>query len=353
MVTFSTEDDICAYYKCVATSGDASGASVPDVSDYAVVAITPSVDLPIGASLTTCLAVFRDKHEVEAIYVRPLEAGAFEPLYEGHLSYFGKWVVIGRRRRVGVDPRIVGIMLAKDEADVIPEVLGSITSILSRLYFHAVDEVTEVAILENSPLGWAISCPPLDGQKRTDGHRQVLLDYARADRGDDVRPMWIMNIQGDEIYDDDIAHHVRLAQIERATVMSAQVATFVLHESQREGWDWTLPLRQRLTHYVWDFGEHAGFLDFPWIYYDREEHMRAHPHGFYPSKYAAARPVRRHCPFRSPEQARARIEDRLKSGWQPHYKNYQDIFMDKEAAGRSVKRYFGWFPEAERVEGLW
>ena len=170
--------------------------------------------------------------------------------------------------------------------------------------------------------------------------------------------MWVVCAQGDEVFRDDLRHHIMLAHVERATVMTCQVATFLLHESQREGWDWALPLAERLTHYIWDYGEHAAHLDFPWIYYNPAEHMRAHPHGIFPGRWARARPVRAHYPFRSPEQALARIADRLCAsaarphGWQPHYENYRSIFVGDLAAGREVKRFHGWFPEAERVEGI-
>ncbi len=244
------------------------------------------------------------------------------------------------------DFRCVGIMLAKDESDAIHEVASSLRSSLDALYYRAGDEATGAALAEFSP--WARSVP---GVASTDGYRQKLLEEARVDAriAGDTRPMWVMVVQGDEIYHDDLRRFVSAAHAERATVMSCQVATFLLHESQRDKSDWTQPLNERLNHYIWDFGEHVGFLDFPWIYYDAAEHMRAHPRNLFPARWAKERPVRKHYPFRSPEQAQARIEDRLKSGWQPHYENYRRIYMSDTAAGREIKAYNGSsFPEAER-----
>jgi hypothetical protein len=248
---------------------------------------------------------------------------------------------------VSAPVRIVGIMLAKDEADAVPDVIPPLVRALDALYYFAADAETARAIHKASPPGWARAVSPPDIPP-ADGLRRYLLEAARYDRAidRDTRPMWVMVVQGDEIYHDDLREYVLRAHAAGACVMTCQVATFLIHESQREGWDWTLPLDKRLTHYICDFGEHTGFLDSPFIYYEASEHMRAHPHGLPEGKiaYSPARPVRKHYPFRSPEQARKRIEDRLKSGWQPHYWNYKDVFMSEEAAGRPIFRFNGIFP---------
>ncbi len=331
-----------------------------DTAPYDAIAITAS-DSPVAVSLTEALPPIRVDYEIVEVYVRVRgDDSPFEPLASRHFAREGEWIAIARRRHPSAEPRIVGIMLAKDEADAIPEVIASLTKALDALYYFPGDTATHEAIQASAPAGWAHCVSFVSAfASHTDGLRQILLEAARADATDDPRPMWVMVVQGDEIYHDDLRQHILCAQTERATAMTCQVATFLLHESQREGWDWTLPLEKRLTHYIWDFGEHAGFLDFPWIYYVRSEHMRAHPHGIFPSKWASARPVRKHYPFRSPAQAHARIEDRLRvslthpNGWQPHYENYRSVFVGDHAAGRQVRNYHGWFGEAERVEGIW
>lgn len=309
-------------------------------------------------ALAAELAQVRRGYEINEIYVRTPSTDGYEPIApDRHL--FGDFAVCVRHYDPSDDVRVVGIMMTKDEADAVPEVLTPLMSSLDVLYYFAGDTLTAKAIVDHAKSGWAraVAVPDLP---HADGLRQYLLEAARADAiGDrDRRPMWVMVVQGDEIYHDDLRRHIVRAQRERATVMTCQVATFLLHESQRENWDWTQPLDQRLNHYIWDFGEHTGFLDFPWIYYDPSEHMRAHPHGIFPGQYASARPVRKHYPFRSPEQARARIVDRLRTtethpaGWQPHYQNYRDIFLSGEAAGRKIREYQGDFPEAERADGF-
>lgn len=305
------------------------------------------------SSIDAAFTSARASYEIVEAYVRPDGEGTvFEPLEERHLLTGGEWALALAPRCD--QPRIIGIMLAKDEADAIPEVIANLSGAIDALYYFAGDEATARAIVASAPNpGWARAVPVGD-VPHADGLRQILLEAVRADA--DGRPTWVMVVQGDEVYHDDLRKHVLVAHAERATVMTCQVATFLLHESQREGWDWSLPLEQRLTHYIWDFGEHAGFLDFPWVHYVPTEHMRAHPHGLF-GKWAEARPVRKHYPFRSPEQAAARIEDRLRRhkhrplGWQPHYESYRQIFMDAQAAGREVKHYHGWFPEAERPRG--
>lgn len=331
---------------------------VSTAGPYAVARII--LDGPASA-LVEALPRIRAHYELVEIYALDQISQTWAPLSAEHLSLErADWSIIARRRHPSNEPRISGIMLAKDEADAIPDVVGNLGRHLDRLYYFAGDEATDAAIQASAPdPNWARRVP-IDGP-HSDGLRQHLLLQARADALTDCdpRPHWIMVVQGDEVYHDDLRQHVHLAQAERATVMTCQVATFLLHESQRDGWDWSLPLDKRLTHYIWDFGEHAGFLDHPWVYYVPGEHMRAHPHGSFPAKYASARPVRKHYPFRSPEQARARIEDRLRKsaahphGWQPHYENYRDVFVGDEAAGKQVKKFHGWFGEAERTEGIW
>lgn len=252
-------------------------------------------------------------------------------------------------------PRIVGIMLSKDEADAVPYVLPPLIAALDALYYFAGDAETGAAIHAASPTGWARAVVVPD-VPHADGLRHYLLEAARADKDTDGdgRPMWVMPVQGDEIYHDDLRAHVLKAHAEGARVIACQVATFLLHESQREGWDWTQPLSTRLTHYIRDFGEHVGFLDGPEIHYVPTDHMRAHPHGIPVGwGYASARPVRKHYPFRSPEQARKRIEDRLRSGWQPHYENYRDVFLADVAAGRAIHKFSGDFSAAERAANDW
>jgi hypothetical protein len=351
-------DEICQRHAAVSR---ADHNSLPwTVAPYDAVAVTGSV----VSGLSDALSRVRAGFELVEVYVRRTDVpdAAYEPLAAHHFEHDGEWVVVARRRHPTSTPRVVGVMLAKDEADVIPDVVASLAKSLDALYYRPGDEATAAAIVASAPRpGWARRIDVPDSIPHADGVRQYLLEAARRDAVDecDPRPMWVMVTQGDEVYHDDLMHHIMLAQVERATVMTCQVATFVLHESQGEGWDWSQPIAQRLTHYVWDFGEHAGFLDHPWVHYNPQEHMRAHPHGTFPAKYASARPVRKHYPFRSPEQARARIEDRLRKsaehphGWQPHYENYRAILVGEEVAGRAVKKFHGWFGEAERVEGIW
>lgn len=238
------------------------------------------------------------------------------------------------------DIRIVGIMMAKDESDVISDVFASLVPALSHLYMCAQDEPTRAAALAAAPPGWLTFVAP--AAAHCDGHRGALLDHARRGADGDPRPMWVMVVQGDEIYGDDLLPSIHRAHEEQATALNVYVPTFVLHESQRNGWDWMQPIDKRLTHCVWGGGEHGGFLDAPPIHYRHDEHMRAFPHGIIAGRVASVMPVRRHYPMRTPEQARARIADRVASGWQPNYVNYLpggDVFAGDAAYGLPVRRY--------------
>lgn len=357
--TAESVEEICERHGCVARVDD--GDPLPSIDAYADLAIVRGDD-PVLPSLTQTIHAIRLGWEVVEIYIRPRGETAFQPLEMDPVGLLdpireepvprqrdGTWAIVARRRHPSYGPRVVGIMMAKDEADIVHEVVRHLSDQIQNLFFSAGDAPTrDVIVASNSVNGWAREAPAPIGM-RTDGHRQVLLDMARdaRDHEGDRRPTWVVSVQGDEIYHDDLLRHVIMADEERATVLNCQVATFLPHESQREGWDWTQPLGRRLTYYIWDFGEHTGFLDLPWLHYKADEHMRAHPRGIYPGVWAKKKPVRKHYPFRSPEQMRARIEDRLKSGWQPHYAHYQDVFLGDVAAGRIMRPWLGWFPEKE------
>lgn len=353
----STEclEDVATRHGCVASV--ANNSALPCISPYETLVIS-SEDGLVVPSLTQAIHAVRQGYEIVDVYVRARDERSVRPLQIAATSLTdavsevpvvgqreGVWHLVIRKRHPTHGPRIVGIMLAKDEQDVIGEVVTKLTHALERLYFHAVDAPTREGILAVAPgADWAVAVDVFEGI-RADGRRQSLLERVRADGEGDPRPTWVMVVQGDEIYRDDLRHHVHLADEERATVLNCHVSTFLLHEGQRHGWDWSRPLVERFTHYIWDFGEHVGFLDFPWLHYEPSEHMRAHPRSIYPGVWATKWPVRYHYPFRNPDQARARLEDRLKSGWQPHYENYRDVFMGDVAAGRQMKPFTGRFSE--------
>ena len=329
---------------------------VGDVTFEGVVILAPGTVVSLNISLGPLILFIEDNDfTVEEVYVRPLGMDVFVPITGELFSFRGNFAIVCRRNSLVSGQRRAGILMAKDEADIIEDVLVGLSNWIDYLYGSIGDEATLNVAKKCQHLFRECFLFERISQVCTDGFRQALLELARNKKVEscDNRPMWVFAVQGDEIYHDDMQHHIRLAEAGHHTAMTCQVATFVMHKSQENGWDWTKPIDKRFTHYIWDFGEFIGWKDRPWIYYSQDEHMRATPHGIWPARWSPARPIRKHYPFRSPEQAKIRIADRLTSGWQPHYKNYVDIFMEEQVANRPIKIFHGWFPEVERTEGIW
>lgn len=243
---------------------------------------------------------------------------------------------------------LIGLLQTRNEVDFISEVLDNLSKNLDVVYaLDMSDDGTDEIIRNHSIVRELLRPEDIPKTKMTDGCKKYLLDHARRDWPNRTR--WIFNVQGDELFESDLHETVLLAEKEGATRINVQVPTFILHKSQRDFFEREEHINKSpvdyMTHYIWGGGEYAGAKDFPWIYFNPEVHMKNHPFGIFPSRMLNKWPVRRHYPMRSPQQTEARIQDRLASGWQPNFINYQDIFFENEANGLEMKKYYGWFPE--------
>ncbi|TAL40821.1 MAG: hypothetical protein EPN91_12275, partial [Salinibacterium sp.] len=160
------------------------GVTGPALEPYAAAIV--SGEGPVHATLDPALLRVRDGHEVVEVYVRlaayaglpPLRV--YEPLCSRHLALNGEWVIVARKRHLNNEPRIVGIMLSKDEDDVANEVIPSLAQWLDALYFFAGDQATHDAIIKHAPEGWARAIPD-PRLPHSDGLRHFLLEQARRD----------------------------------------------------------------------------------------------------------------------------------------------------------------------------
>lgn len=230
-------------------------------------------------------------------------------------------------------PLLIGLMLSKSDDDIIKEVMTDYCNYFDAIYcieasdddrksYDIIKSFDKVDyIVHKDELG-------VDTAALKDGVRQLLLSRIQDKYGYDG---WIFAIHSDEIFWGNPAHLVEVAVSEGANVLNAMVAHFIFHSQEEIDNipDETGNVTDRRLWYFLGQCENVGFKNQDGLYYNFFEHMRTIPHGFYPLQTCSKVIIRRHYNMRTPEQLRKRIEDRLKTGWQPAYQSIPDkLYLD-------------------------
>lgn len=224
-------------------------------------------------------------------------------------------------------PLMIGLMLSKDDGDIIAEVMESYHRQLDIIYCIDASSDNSLAIIKSvSKVKYAVHESELgiDGSMLKDGIRQLLLSRIQDDCGYDG---WIFPIHSDEIYHGNLTNLIEAAQSEGANVVNTMIAHFVLHPSENGGYDSedeTESITERRKWYFLGQCEICGFKNQQGIYYNFFEHMRVLPHGIHPVKTCSRVIIRKHYNCRNPQQLTDRITDRLARNWQPAYKAIQN-----------------------------
>ena len=230
------------------------------------------------------------------------------------------------------DERLVGLLMIRDEDDVLEEMLRTATQWFDRILVldgttdaHRVSATT--SILESFPeVVHVLKDADVSAAAIRDGARQFLLDEARRRYGTN---QWIGLLHADEFIDQDPrpllnAHHPMLDPVLRVRLVHA-----FLHTDNEAQWSadpaaWnSQPLRERVDHVMWPgVPEARFFFDRGTRDYVVEHHSKTVPtsfragpieHGFSIVQYNE----------RSPEQVVARSDSRRDSGWQTeHYARF-------------------------------
>ncbi|MDI6787937.1 MAG: hypothetical protein QME51_06160 [Planctomycetota bacterium] len=227
-------------------------------------------------------------------------------------------------------PLKIGLLLSKSDDDIIKEVMTDYCNYFDTIFCIEAsdDERKSYEIIKSFGKVEYIAHKEdlgVDTAMLKDGVRQLLLSRIQDKYGYDG---WIFPIHSDEVFWGNPASLIDCAVNEGANILNAMIAHFVFH-SQEEIDGTVLENRYRnvVDRRLWYFlgqCENCGFKNQRGLYYNFFEHMRTIPHGFYPTTACSKVIIRRHYNMRTSEQLKKRIEDRVKTGWQPAYKSIPD-----------------------------
>jgi len=225
---------------------------------------------------------------------------------------------------------LIGLLVTRNEEDIIEEVLNEYKKHFDAiLAFDMSDDRTGEIIQSFDIVKYYTDCEKsgIPREFLRDGVRQLLLARAQEMHSYDG---WIFSLQGDEIFHGEVKEIVEIAETEKANLINCLVANFLIHTSERVSICFEDPKRsiqERRLWYFFSLPENAGFKNQRGLYFLWFEHKRIIPYGAQ-WKLCSKLIIRKHYPFRTPEQARKRIEDRVASGWQDNYRDIESVFID-------------------------
>jgi hypothetical protein len=231
---------------------------------------------------------------------------------------------------VGDEDRLIGLLLVKNEADVLEEMLCNARRWFDRIL--VLDGTTEhraetEEILASFPeIVFVARDEDMPGTTPTrDGARQYLLDEARRRYGVDN---WIGVLHADEFMEQDprpmlASRHPTLDPSIRVRL----VHTF-LHTDDAQDWEERsrLGVRDRLRFCMWPgVPEARFFFDAGDRNYEIDRHSKVIPHSFRPGPLIDGYTIVQFNE-RTPDQVVARARQRMADGWQTgHYARFDDL----------------------------
>jgi hypothetical protein len=248
---------------------------------------------------------------------------------------------------------MIGLLLSRDDGDIIEEVMTEYCRHFDVIYaldssrdgsldvIRSYDKVVYAA--HEDELG-------IKTYDLKDGVRQLLLSRIQQRYGTDG---WIFAIHTDEIYAiQDMTHLMECAEAEDANHISCLPAHFVLHISEK-GTPGVKRLEGRVQDsrlwYFFALCESAGFKNQKGLHYTFGEHMKAIPNGLGDLRTCSRIFIRRHYNARTEDQVRARVADRLATGWQPAYSRWSDNVYVSSAAEMAEVVY----SDLQQYDGTW
>lgn len=241
-------------------------------------------------------------------------------------------------RREG--PLNIGLLMTYNEADIVEEMLR-----------HNGPGVDAIFALDGSDDGTAelLAAHPLvrlvlrdedvaPGGRVRDHHRQALLDAARAAYG---HGHWYTLMHGDELFHDDPRQVAAAAREQGARRVNWAAMQFFLREGEPH--DPAAGVQENVRWYSPFWVEVRQFRDNPGAHYREGEHGRVFPHGVGLMPYLKM-PILKHYPYRSEEQARARLaamQGRGFSGTSVEAAVYRERYAPEYRVARRFEGDFG------------
>lgn len=230
---------------------------------------------------------------------------------------------------VGDDDRLIGMMMIRDEDDVLGETLAGAVRWFDRIY--VLDGTTDPdrvartdAILAARPeVCWHARDADWFPEGVTDGARQVLLDRIRRDHGVDN---WIGVLHADEFLDQDPRPMLAARHPALHPSLRVRVAHAFLHPDDEHRWSSAVPMRQRVRHTMWPgVPESRFFFDDGSRDFDVALHSKVIPRSHRPGELVDGYVIVQYNE-RDPDQLVARARSRAASGWQVEH--YARVLVD-------------------------
>ncbi len=206
----------------------------------------------------------------------------------------------------------IGLLLTYNEVDIIDEMLeanaGGVDAILA---LDGSDDGTAERLAAHPAVALLLrDADVAPGTRVRDYHRQALLDVARQRYGPGH---WYTLMHADEIFHDDPRAVSVDAERQGARIVNWAVMQFFLHPDDRPV-DLEVPVQERVRWYSPFWVEVRQFRDRAGARYRPGEHGRVFPRGVGVLPYRRM-PILKHYPYRSPEQAAARLGSRAERGF--------------------------------------
>jgi len=212
--------------------------------------------------------------------------------------------------------RNIGIMLTRNEEDVIEEVMDDHKQYFDTIFVldgstdrtpSILKRYKNIALLLNdadiSPHG------PI-----TDGSRQFLIDEAQKRFGYEG---YFTLLHGDEIFFDNPNTTAQKAIDEDIDYVLWQMMTFFPHVSEEACYEEKkhLPVQERMGWCTPNWVEVRQFVNRQGVGYDLAQHKTLVPRGVHTLKFNTNLPVFKHYSFRDPKQMKERVQDRMNNGF--------------------------------------
>ncbi len=222
--------------------------------------------------------------------------------------------------------RLIGILMIRNENDVLEETLQNITQFYDRIFvLDGTEPESELrvseAILRSFPeVTFIMRDADTDGPfPIRDGARHYLLEEVRRQYG---VGNWIGVLHGDEFYSRDPRPFIALLDPAKVPIIQARLCHFFLHTDDKATWEERKdkPVQDRITHYMWPgTPENRLFYDDGRCRYDPRRHKMIVPYGAGARRMRFDHLVIKQYNYRTPEQMHERAAQRLDSDWQVHH----------------------------------
>ena len=258
---------------------------------------------------------------------------------------------------MGTGPHI-GLLLSKDDGDCISDIMDSYNKQFDAIFCLDASSDNSLEVIRSyDKVVYAVSEKELgiDGSPMRDGIRQLLLPKIQEKFGYDG---WIFPIHTDEMLVGDPKKLADFAESEGTNQLQAVIAHFILHYDDCERAH--LPsVCERNLYYFMAAPENIGFKNKNGLYYTLGKHMYVLPDGC-SWRTCSKFMIRKHYNMRTPDQLTKRIEERVKTGWQPAYARLQDDLyisdVHKFAGGSElsyIQKFDGEFRFAPQYTDNW